>query len=756
MQSQSFETGFSDCHHLVYTILKIQHKKLPPKRIQFRDYRNFSKENFEADLSSNIAEKCPYDLQEFESLFDETLGKHAPLKSVTIRGNNKPHMTKSLRKAMMLRTNLKNRANKTKDQADMLQYRKQRNLVVKMNKVAKREFYTSLDPSKIETNRSFWRTFKPLFSNSESREKITLIEDGKIVVDDKTIGQYFNNYFANITDTLNIPRPVDILPTEETGDPIIDAVEKYKTHPSILMIKDRTRDLTFEFTHIDPSLVLHEINKLNSAKKTSGPVPVDKLKAVAESCYKEISYHINNAIDQNTFPDNLKKADVSPIFKIGDSHIKENFRPISVLSTLSKVFERLMLSQMLPFIRPSLSDLLCGFREGYSTQHALIKLVENCRAGLDDKNIVGMVLMDLSKAYDCLPHDLLIAKLEAYGFGMNSLRLLYSYLTARRQRVKINSTYSSWLDITSGVPQGSVLGPLLFNIFINDMLFFVKNSKVCNFADDNTLYATSKRLSEVLASLELDVGITLDWFETNFMVANPSKFKIMFLGLHQTHKLCLEINNQIVPSSDTVKLLGIDIDSKLKFDNHVKTICAKTSRKVSAFSRVANFITFEQAKLLYNSFIMSNFGYCPLIWMFCGKTANEEINRIHKRALRRLYNDFSSSFNELLARSGQKTVHLQNLQKLLLEVFKSLHQMNPAFMWEFFERKQSNYNLRNKDLLQIPRFQTITYGANSITYRGSYLWNSIPDVVKSCDSVLSFKRQIREWNGKTCTCRVCK
>ena len=665
-------------------------------------------------------------------------------------------MTKILRKAIMLRTNLKNRANKTRDQADRKQYRRQRNLVVKMNKVAKREFYTSLDPSKIETNKSFWRTFKPLFSNSESREKITLIEDDKIVVDDKSIGQYFNTYFANITDTLKIPRSVHILPTKETGDPIINAVEKYKTHPSILTIKDRKRDLTFEFSRIDPNLVLNEINKLNSAKKTSGPVPVDKLKDAAESCYKEISYHINNAIEKNTFPDNLKKADVSPVFKIGDPHIKENFRPISVLSTLSKVFEKLMHLQILSFIRPNLSDLLCGFREGYSTQHALIKMVEHCRAGLDNKNIVGMVLMDLSKAYDCLPHDLLIAKLEAYGFGMNSLRLLYSYLTARRQRVKINSNYSSWLDITSGVPQGSVLGPLLFNIFINDMLFFVKNSKVCNFADDNTLYATSKNLSEVLASLELDLGITLDWFETNLMVANPAKFKLMFLGLNQKHKLCLEINDKIIPPSDTVKLLGIDIDSKLKFDSHVKTMCAKASRKVSAFSRVANFITFEQAKLLYNSFIMSNFGYCPLIWMFCGKTANEEINRIHKRALRRLYNDFSSSFKELLEKSGQKTVHLQNIQTLLVEVFKSLNQMNPAFMWELFERKQSSYNLRNKDLLQIPKFQTITYGANSITYRGSYLWNSIPDVVKSCDSVLSFKRKIREWSGNTCTCRACK
>ena len=234
-----------------------------------------------------------------------------------------------------------------------------------MNKLARREFYTSLDPKKVETNRKFWKTFKPSFSNSESREKITLIEDGKIIIDDKSIGQRFNDYFANITDTLNIPRPVDIMPNEQSADPIIDAVEKYKTHPSIVMIKEKTRGQTFEFSHIDPSLALHEINKLNGAK----------LKLVAETCYKEISYHINNAIDENLFTDNLKMAGVSPIFKIGDSHIKKNFRPISVLSTLSKVFQRLMLSQMLPFIRPSLSDLLCGFREGYSTQHALIRLV---------------------------------------------------------------------------------------------------------------------------------------------------------------------------------------------------------------------------------------------------------------------------------------------------------------------------------------------------------------------------------------------
>ena len=179
----------------------------------------------------------------------------------------------------------------------------------------------------------------------------------------------------------------------------------------------------------------------------------------------------------------------------------------------------------------------------------------------------------------------------------------------------------------------------------------------------------------------------------------------------------LELQNSAIFYSARI----LDIGSKLSFDNHIKAVCAKASRMVSAFSRVANFITFDQAKLLYNSFIMLNFGYCPMIWMFCGKTAHEEINRIHERALLRLYNDFNSNFEELLTRSGEKTVHLQNLEKLLLEVFKSLHQINPALMWELVERKEVNYNPRNKDLLRIPKFQTITYGANSISYRGSYL-----------------------------------
>ena len=596
-----------------------------------------------------------------------------------------------------------------------------------------------------------------MFSDKEGNRKIILVENGEVLLDDKQISECFNEYFINITDTLNIVAHDIVIDVNTSEDPVLKAISKYTQHPSILLIREHVASRhAFEFTPVDSLAVLNEINALNTGKKSSGPVPASMLKCASGVCYEEITRHVNKSFELNTFSSNLKKSDVTPAFKADDSTCKKNFRPISVLSTLSKIYERLMYSQMLPFIKPKLSNLLCGFREGYSTQHALLRLVERCKKCLDDKGVIGMVLTDLSKAYDCLPYDLLVAKLHAYGFGLSSLQMIYSYLTSRKQRVKIKSTYSSWLDVKSGVPQGSVLGPLLFNVFINDIFYAIEASEICNFADDNTIYALSHDVESMIAKLEIDLYNILKWFDSNFMLANPTKFQVMFLGLKKNQNLVLEINGEAIAASKEVKLLGVTIDSKLNFKSHVKALCMKTNRKVSAFARVARYLDLQKAKLLYQSFVASTFKYCPLIWLFCGKTANENIDRVHKRALRVLLDDHESTFEVLLAKNNETTIHIQNLHVLMIEIYKTLNCTNPSFVQECFVRKDTKYDLRTKDLLQIPAAKSIMFGIDSITFRGSLLWNSMPDLIKSASSAAIFKRNIKNWSGDKCKCKICR
>ena len=199
---------------------------------------------------------------------------------------------------------------------------------------------------------------------------------------------------------------------------------------------------------------------------------------------------INECIKQNKFPNELKIADKTPILKKEDPLDKTNYRSISTLPTVSKIFERISFNHLQRFSNIFFSPLLYGFRKGYSTRYALINLLQNWQRCLDvSDGIVETLLMELSKAYDCVNHDLIIAKLQAYGVGENGLRLIQNYFFQRLQRVKVGSSLSEWLEIILGVPQRPILGPILFNVFINDMFLFIKGTDICNFADDVTLYA---------------------------------------------------------------------------------------------------------------------------------------------------------------------------------------------------------------------------------------------------------------------------
>ena len=208
----------------------------------------------------------------------------------------------------------------------------------------------------------------------------------------------------------------------------------------------------------------------------------------------------------------------SPLLYYTDD--EENYRPISVLPSASKVCKRIMFNQIYNYIIAKLFPLLCRFRKGYSTQHALLRLIEGLKKCLDKKDVAGAVLMDLSKAFDCLPCILLLGKLKSYGFSDNPMEFMYSYLDKRVQQVKLNSDFSDWMETKQGVPQGSILGPLLFNININDIFLHLNKSNLCNYADDNTIWLSSTDLNELTDDLESEAALLNKWFYENFLVFN--------------------------------------------------------------------------------------------------------------------------------------------------------------------------------------------------------------------------------------------
>ena len=364
-------------------------------------------------------------------------------------------------------------------------------------------------------------------------------------------------------------------------------------------------------------------------------------------------------------------------------------------------------------------------------------------------------MLDLSKAFDCLPHDLLIAKLEAYGFHNDSLNMINSYLTDRKQRVKTGSQYSNWSSIIKGVPQGSVLGPLLFNLFINDLLYFIKDSEICNFADDNTLSVLEFDLDSLIIKLENDLQHVLQWLEVNNLVANPSKFQFMLLGTSNKHNLSLKVDGNTVKATKEVKLLGVTIDQKLNFDSHIKSMCKIASRNIGALRRIFYLIENDKRKLLFNTFFESTFGYCPLIWMFSNKGSNNELNKVHRRGLKLLVDRNNRTYEELLDETGCIKIHTRNLQLLMIEIYKTTNKLNPAFMWELLKVKELVYKFRTQKLLTLPSTKTKTYGLRSFTYRGSILWNYLPDSIKGSKSLQIFKKNIKLWKGAECMCKFC-
>ena len=332
----------------------------------------------------------------------------------------------------MKRSKLRNTFNKKRSSENWQNYKRQRNICSNILKSTKKTFFETLNTNEITDNRKFWKTVKPFFTDKcKTTNNIILTEKNETLNDNKKISNTFNEYFTNITKGLNL--------RESTGN------INFENEESCKKIKENFGNETFSFETISKKDVLNLIKQLPGNKATvSNDIPVSVLKESVSAYYEKLTDIFNNCIRSGTFPEILKKAKVTPVFKEGDPTSKTDYNPVNTLSNFSKIFEKLIYLQLNNCMQNKLSVYLTGFLKNYGTTHALLKMIETWKTKLNMGHKVGVIYMDLSKAFESLNHELLIAKLRCYGLDQHAVELFRSYLSNHYHCCKIHNTLGDW------------------------------------------------------------------------------------------------------------------------------------------------------------------------------------------------------------------------------------------------------------------------------------------------------------------------
>ena len=765
MHTKSIVNGLSDFHSLIMTMLKAQVSKLDPVQINYRNFKDFDEIAFKLELSQSLNaidfDQDTNDYNKFLAIFQGSLERHAPMKSKTLRGNDAPFMTNALRREIKHRSRLRNIARKENTGEAKRAYCSQRNKCTKLRRASIKSYFKR-GLSMGRNSKSYWKTISPFLTNkgTHGNEDYILEENNVLVRDPNSIGDIFIEYYTNIVEHATGIPPVNI-PSPENGDLIDTILSHYESHPSILSIQNMDLNSTFKLPLANEKDIENIIKNLDTSKAMGiDNIPARLVKQSADVIYRPLTKILNKSIEKDNFPDPMQIGKITPVYKSGKENSrlnKKDYRPVSVLTVFSKIFERYILNQMLEHVNTILSDKISAYRKGYSSQHVLLKLTEEWRKHLDRNQIVGAVLMDLSKAFDCIPHDLLIAKLSAYGFDKNTLKFFLSYLKGRKQSVNIKGKLSSFMDVLAGVPQGSILGPVIFNIFINDMQNIFDKCCLNNYADDNTLDTHASTVPELVDSLEKDSQKAINWFKSNHMIANPDKFKAIIITKNgsDTSGIELKINDDIIHTQKEVMLVGVTLDNKLSLAPHISTICKRAANQLNSIKRLNKHFDAETKKHFVRTYVLSHFNYCPLVWHFCGNGSIHKMEKIQERALRFVFNDYTSEYKDMLQRNGESTLYLKRVRIMAQEVYKAINNQSPKYVKELLSERNSRYSNRRPLDLYIPRVNQEKFGYKSYTFEAPSVWNSLDLEIRKAENLNDFKKLINSWTGPSCRCNFC-
>lgn len=606
-------------------------------------------------------------------------------------------------------------------------------------KNSRNRYFSNLIQKNIGNAKKLWEVFNHIIYNRKNALTKTISikdQNGHALTNDLAIANELNNYFTNVGPSLAMN---------------LQSLQNRPISPTL----NRSISNSMVIRAFDRKDIVSCVNDLKSTSAINIEIPSAIIKRNIDILTPILLQLINSSFDNGYFPDALKIARLVPIFKADDPTIPSNYRPISILPSISKIFERLLykVTQAFIFKFNVINKLQFGFQKGSGSLSATSYLITYLQSALDDpkRKIAASIFIDLQKAFDSIPHKILIDKLYKYGIRGSPLNIFKSYLANRKQFTNINNTNSTMRNITYGTPQGSNLGPLLFLLYINDIFELPLKGNLILFADDAVLSYSGHNIMDIYSNMQYDLNLLVDWLYDNVLTINISKTKYMIFHSESKHidmnGLKIQINDTEIERVTTIKYLGLHLQCNLKWNTHASVLTKKIAPLAGVLYKLSRCTPEHLLRSIYFAHIHSKLSYLSPVW---GSAAPQyiidELQIIQNKAIRNIfYHDYHVSHlhtNEILKK--YKILNVRQLVEYDTTIF-FYKIKNNLIKTDFNITRNSdihNYPTRNRSNIRVTRYNT-NYGMFNVYYSGARLYNLLNEQLRDTPTLSAFKRLLR-------------
>ena len=729
--------GVSD-HCFTYVAYSLKKEKFKPYKVTKRDFKNVDWDRFR-----NAVEYTPWEnilyvgninnkVTTLENYMNDILDQYAPYKTFTVKKpNHTPWIDDTIRKMMDVRDSYKNEFNETGDLSKFDLYKEHRNRVTSARRQAQSKMFNETINKSAGDSKKFY----------EAAKKLRVITNNNSNIHIHFSAESLNNAFA-----ANNNADVDSTLIDE------QIRQMYAKNPPCVH--------TFDFQPVDEEDVIKMVKSIHTNSIGTDNLNAFILKLFIDRVSVVLTHIINISFETKTFPDKWKLALIKPIPKIPFPLKESDFRPISLLCTLSKIIEKLVNKQISFYLTKfSLFDSnQSAYKANFGCITALLKITDDILDNIDDSEVTILTLLDFSKAFDTVNHRLLLEKLSILGFSQNAQEWVTSYLSDRYQKVVVNNDCSSWVKIKNGVPQGSILGPLLFNILVSDMRQFVVFNSSHGYADDVQFEISSnvENINEAIHQVNQDLTSISSYCRNSALTINEKKCFYMVIGtkpaIKKVDAMVLDdmiINNKIIKRVKYVRNLGLTYDEVLSWRRHVNNIIGRAIAKFKDLNKYKKFLNEESKKLLCDSLILSLFNFGDVVYMNIDLYLQKKIQKIQNLCLKFIFNIKKREHwncSELRKNLNWLSMSDRRVLNGLSLLFKTLNGNGPDYLRDMFTliSEISERNTRSfPGNIWIPNEHHSAVHLKSFRLYIPKVWNILPEDIKKSKSLYTFKKHVK-------------